>query len=730
MRLLEGRKLAAAAIGYVLALIFGALTMTGRPLLSFLSAGVLVLPALLLLYCGFQFESWILFYLAVGLTLGFLISGFTFGIPYRDAESFCAEDAVVCGEVMEVTQASDSYTEFLFRVTDINDKKTNTVALSHCYYSVGLKAGDRLTGKVSLTEALPQSGHWLTKNEIYTNGIVLTAEFSDMDVAHTGHDNVFTVIADAVSDSFQEYMTDSAASLSSALLLGRKKDLPPTVIRDFARVGASHILAVSGMHLSVLTGAVALLLLAFSVSRRKLAVILSVFVIFYMALVGFTASVCRSGIMVIFLNLSHLVRRRRDSVTTLFAALFLICLVHPGAVFSIGLWLSFFATLSLILLASILKKCKWFEKTRIRKCIFAVLFSVLSSVGAILMTMPICAAFFGEISLFGVVSSLILSPLCEGIMILALLTLPTFGVIAPLVNALSRFCLHLVSHLADRRGILLSLRPAYAKIAVSLLAIGLFVLLFGSFKRKSGLRILAIVTLLSGGILVGGKIVADHEMDRYFTVGYVSDTAGEVIAVFRDGRVLLADISYGGKAPLLSAFDLAQELGVCEAEVLMLTHYHTRHLTSVSYFIQREKIRQLWLPAPQNEDEQAIALGLYDIAQAFGVSVSWLDSGAPQNFEDVEVETSVRVWLKRSTQPVLAFRVSCGDASLNYYGAAALEGGVILPDAAVSLYGEHGPKYKTIFHPSIPAWVSDAAVEYCDSPDVHHLADHFVFRIS
>ena len=95
------------------------------------------------------------------------------------------------------------------------------------------------------------------------------------------------------------FSDSESGALVSALLLGERDLLPDKLRLDFKRIGISHILALSGLHLAILSLGVGKLLSLLKVKKKARLVIIILFILIYMALTGFSVSVCRAGIMII-----------------------------------------------------------------------------------------------------------------------------------------------------------------------------------------------------------------------------------------------------------------------------------------------------------------------------------------------------------------------------------------------------------------------------------------------
>ncbi len=136
--------------------------------------------------------------------------------------------------------------------------------------------------------------------------------------------------------------------LMAAMLLGERSLLSPEITRNFRRVGLSHVLALSGLHLGVLLSVVRWIFRHLRLPRRAEAPLSLLLLLGYLALTGFPVSVVRAGIMTGAATLAFPLRREADSITSLSLSAMLICLLRPAAVFDVGFYLTFAATLGVL----------------------------------------------------------------------------------------------------------------------------------------------------------------------------------------------------------------------------------------------------------------------------------------------------------------------------------------------------------------------------------------------
>lgn len=139
-----------------------------------------------------------------------------------------------------------------------------------------------------------------------------------------------------------------ATAILKGILIGDKSDFSDELYLMFSNAGISHIVAVSGMHLSILFS-ILILLLHNVQFHHKQALFLSVpVIIIFVATAGFTPSVCRSAIMMLMMIGSNLLYQRYSPVNALFISLGIILVISPYSLFSKSLILSFGATFGIL----------------------------------------------------------------------------------------------------------------------------------------------------------------------------------------------------------------------------------------------------------------------------------------------------------------------------------------------------------------------------------------------
>jgi competence protein ComEC len=169
------------------------------------------------------------------------------------------------------------------------------------------------------------------------------------------HPSIITKWLDAsrnyLKSALTAHMSGAELAISLALILGDNSMLDKEIRDSFTNTGALHVLAVSGLHISIIMEILMVVLTLFSgVISRKVAVILLIGIMWwYAAITGLSPSVLRAVIMFTVLSIAQLWGKNYDALNTLLFTAFILVLWNPLTVFDIGFQLSFLAMLGIFL---------------------------------------------------------------------------------------------------------------------------------------------------------------------------------------------------------------------------------------------------------------------------------------------------------------------------------------------------------------------------------------------
>ena len=231
------------------------------------------------------------------------------------------------------------------------------------------------------------------------------------------------------------------SGLYRAILLGDRSGVSQSVLEQFKASGAMHILAISGIHMSVigtllfglfykLLSLSQTMLLRFNV-KKSAALLCLPLLIFYSMLAGFNSPVIRSVIMSTVIIAGICIDRKKTASELLFFAAFLILIFSPLQLFTASFQLSFTAVAAILFILPALKQLlvntteEASKRTVIHKISTWLIAGLLVSTVATFATAPLSLYYFNRLSLIGPLTNIILEPLiCLWSLTLGIIAIP------------------------------------------------------------------------------------------------------------------------------------------------------------------------------------------------------------------------------------------------------------------------------------------------------------------
>jgi len=686
-----------------------------------------LLPDHLLLYCsgllfisaftGFAFKgSKRLFIMLVlfGLSAGFLWSHAFSEIFYSPAKDLDGTRMKVTAVVKEYPTVTDygSKTSISIQLPDSPDISAQLTVFDSSASS--LVPGDIIEtdAELKLTSALFDSG----RDPFASRGVFLFAS-SPGDVEIIGKDS-FRIqytpqyIAKAMSDCISRVFPARFSAFFRALLLGNRTELTEDVglMKALRVTGTYHIVAISGMHLSFFSGFFIPLL-----GRRRGTAVTLPAIWLFAAIAGFPASVVRAAFMQTAVLCAPFLRRDADSVTSLFLSLFILLLRNPFSAANAGLQLSFAATLGIILLSQRIHnavcdplfKRKWFVENRKRRYLLSSITSILSSsIGATVLTTPLTAIYFKNISL--------ISPLVNLLIVSAVTLAFTLGMFACLAGLLFPFIGRLIAIAASAPAWYVTTvvrwlaRARFASLYTSniyavwwLVYIYLLILCSWIFhaKLKQMLLPLCCGTIMLCAVLFYTVYRADT---RAFELSVLDVGQGQCIIYTSGTATAMIDCgsSSGENAGEIAA-DYLRGLGRDRIDLLILTHYHSDHCNGLNDLLTHVNLTAVAAPIPEPDDEDSLADEVNELLSAANTEMVYVTDTVYVSFgmaditlyppvgKDSENERCVTALLTSGTYDILI----TGDMpSISEKILVAVNN---FPDIETYVVGHHGSKYST-----------------------------------
>ena len=168
----------------------------------------------------------------------------------------------------------------------------------------------------------------------------------------SGHSNTLFTKLDEIrhrlSTSIESGLPDKQAGIMKAVLLGQKTELPSDIKQLYQQNGIGHLLAISGLHVTIFCFGIFRLLLICRLPPRRISIFATIsFLISYGLMTGFSISTSRAVIMMLLLFAADLLHRSYDLLSSLAISACIITLQNPYAVYSCSFLLSYFTVLGI-----------------------------------------------------------------------------------------------------------------------------------------------------------------------------------------------------------------------------------------------------------------------------------------------------------------------------------------------------------------------------------------------
>ena len=448
--------------------------------------------------------------------------------PFDDKE----EEHFVVGQVEKPPYINNSRIYYIIKATEIDGRKTDVKIRISSTENLTAEAFDIISGEFyiyRLGEYSEQTADYhLSKN------LILGAYTLDYSGIRVKRDNSFHLMKAVYSakqkvvDTLTEAVPNEYGGLLEGFLLGDKDNIPPKTLNAFSLIGSYHLLAVSGLHVTIWALFVYSFLNSLRIKRRLCAALSIIFVLFFQALTGFNPPVVRAGTMMIFVFLGKIGKREPDSLNSIGLAVTAMLIFNPYAVLSESLWLSVFSSAGIILFASKISKrlnVFSFKNKYLNYFKSFVMNSFGVSLSAVLFTLPLTVMFFGRFSLVSPIANVVLIEVASVTMLLTgfavllhiirlkIISFPLFFV----ATVLSRFITEFSVWLSGFRGITVSTDYLPLKISAFLIpAVLIIILLFKSKKKRFPVKAVSFVTaVLFSSVCLSGIITEKNRVRIY-----------------------------------------------------------------------------------------------------------------------------------------------------------------------------------------------------------------------
>ncbi|MFA6422706.1 MAG: ComEC/Rec2 family competence protein [Candidatus Buchananbacteria bacterium] len=236
-------------------------------------------------------------------------------------------------------------------------------------------------------------------------------------------------IKDKLSNSFKRSINEPQSSIIRAMILNETGDIPQNWNDTFSNLGLTHIIAISGSHITIIVSLIMYLAIALGLMRQKAFWAAAIGILVYIIMIGFPASAVRAAIMGILVIYGQKIGRSGSSEMLIILAASLMLVLNPLLLlYDVGFQLSFLAVIGLIYLSPFVER--WLK---IIPDFFQVREMLTATIAAQIITLPLIIFQFGRFSPISILANILILPIIPFLTVFAILN-AIIGAIIPFVG--------------------------------------------------------------------------------------------------------------------------------------------------------------------------------------------------------------------------------------------------------------------------------------------------------
>lgn len=430
----------------------------------------------------------------------------------------------------------------------------------------------------------------------YSDGYYLSGVVNDFEVVETSVKPLYSKAVYLRNKINSLFSKNDNYGISSAMLIGNKDALSDEFYKDIKKTGMSHIMAVSGFHISIICGSIMLLLRKLKINRKYSSIIGMASVITLAAVSGFSGSILRAGLMFFIIFCANLFSRKADALNSLGFAITILLIYNPFNIYDISFLLSSAGTLGIVLLVP-----KFNEKIEdkipknlLGKVLYYFINIFFVSIAASLFTMPISLYYFGYSCIISpIINIFVTIPayfiMISGLVLLIFNKIPILSDIIIFINNLScKIFKVIIETFADFKYIGLESDDIFLYVLI-MISIILF-LLYKIFKSKKFVSLILVITFV---ISCGGCLFAQDFIELKTTKLTFIDSQKSPCLVINRGEHI-AVIGTGGSNQTYKSIEnvMASEF-IDKIDLLILPSDNEEYHKSYDLLIKNYNIKKV-----------------------------------------------------------------------------------------------------------------------------------------
>ena len=669
---------------FTLSVIAGIIVCKNSILITVIFAGLLVSYLLTFLLK----RRHIPFVLILGFSLGLLLSFNADKVYDSPLYKFKGESVKAEIEVLNVPVKADNYVKFMGCVKSINDTEVKEKVIVYVYNEKNIAENSKVTFdgiKFNIPDSNRNFGSfdyrkYLTGKNIYFTATADKSKITEIESLEMNLPRRLVSFSAYLERRVDKTLPGRTADIFKAVLLGKDDYVDEQTIESFRESGLSHIMAVSGLHLTILVMFLGLFIKRLNKWLRF--IITTIFIIVFSAIVGFPYSVIRAAVMLIVITFADCLLIEGDSITNLSLIALILIIINPNTIYDTGFVMSFTATLGILSLYTYIRSKMPVSMPNSIKDSIAITLS--AQVG----TLPFSVINFGQFSLLAIISNLLIVILLPLIYLFGIISVITGFSMFVNINVMmvdiliwwTKFCSSIPGQIQHI--------PYNAFVIFGISAFSLSFLTITAWKNRRNAITLIIMSLFItlSGILWQIKPVNNTK------ITFLNVEQSDCSLVQSGTTAFLVDsgTEYMGKAEVV---DYLLRNGVKRLDGIFVSHFDIDHSGGLTHILENVDVSVVYIPDTIDVGKKQYEFLQYAIKN--NIPVYTLKAGDKIKMNDVDIKVlhpEENKVLDGKNDSSLVFRAENSDMSILFPGD--LEKDNILKDCDTDLLkvSHHGSK--------------------------------------
>lgn len=455
-----------------------------------------------------------------------------------------------------------------------------------------MKYGDSLyiEGEFKQPEEARNYKGYNYKQYLETKKIIGTVELEKAKILKSSNGSFIHNIQKYIKDTINGTLTDEEGNLLLAILLGDKDKLSEDIQESFKTSNLSHMLAVSGAHVSYIILGLTYVLQNSIIGKKNGKIVCIFFLLVFMAITNFTPSVTRACIMAVLTLFSGIIYRKSDVYTNISVAALITLIFNPYSLLDLGFQLSYGGTIGIIIF---IKRIQ--EKKSNSKVINYIKQMALVSIYANIIIIPIMMYHFNTVSFTFIISNIMASPILGIIVITGFLFIIASITVKPLTRLIAIFIKPILSILIKISQICSKLPFSNILVVTPYMfnVISYYAIILYCIKSKKNNKCKIIICLLIVLILINFIIYIFPQKLRIFFIDV--GQGDSTLIITPDKKTVLID---GGGS---DSFDVGEKVllpylldrRILKVDYVLISHFDTDHCGGILTIMEKVKVKNI-----------------------------------------------------------------------------------------------------------------------------------------